>query len=128
MLKKSVDGTITTKLSQVLFSYRITPQTTTGLSPAEMLYGRKLRCSMDFIHPDLTRISSHENSTPIVAKETEGTGTEDISSNPSEVSGDFSQHSEIITKINKPASPVVIMRWSHRTRNLPTRLKDYELK
>ncbi len=52
MLKKTVDGTIATKLSRVLFSYRI--QTTTGLSPAELLYGRKLRCSMDFIHPDLT--------------------------------------------------------------------------
>ncbi len=55
MLKKTVDGTIATKLSRVLFSYRITPQTTTGLSPAELLYGWKLHCSMDFIHPDLTR-------------------------------------------------------------------------
>ncbi|XP_043093292.1 LOW QUALITY PROTEIN: uncharacterized protein K02A2.6-like [Puntigrus tetrazona] len=55
MLKKSADEKIATKLSRVLFSYRITPQTTTGLSPAEMLYGRKLRCSLDFIHPDLTR-------------------------------------------------------------------------
>ncbi len=69
-----------------------------------------------------------ENTTPVVAKEIEGTGTEDISSNPSEVSGDFSQHSEIITEMNKPASPVVIMRRSQRTRNLPTHLKDYELK
>ncbi len=219
MLKKTVDGTIATKLSRVLFSYRITPQTTTGLSPAELLYGRKLRCSMDFIHPDLTRkineqqqkqkvyhdkkarernfcvgdpvltrnlsygpkwIPGHvatvtgplsykvmlgdgrvvrrhvdqiharqkllvntseegmdcrfpdfdvpENTTPVIAKEIEGTGTEDISSNPSEVSGDFSQHSEIIPEMNKPASPVVIMRRSQRTRNLPTHLKDYELK
>ncbi|XP_060742372.1 uncharacterized protein K02A2.6-like [Tachysurus vachellii] len=55
MLKKCVEGTMATKLARVLFSYRITPQTTTGLSPAELLHGRKLRCSLDFIHPDLTR-------------------------------------------------------------------------
>ncbi|KAG1927827.1 K02A2.6-like [Pimephales promelas] len=55
MLKKCVEGSIATKLARVLFSYRITPQTTTGLSPAEMLQGRKLRCSLDFLHPDLTR-------------------------------------------------------------------------
>ncbi|XP_039524968.1 uncharacterized protein K02A2.6-like [Pimephales promelas] len=47
MLKKCVEGSIATKLARVLFSYRITPQTTTGLSPAEMLQGRKLRCSLD---------------------------------------------------------------------------------
>ncbi|XP_042613167.1 uncharacterized protein K02A2.6-like [Cyprinus carpio] len=54
MLKKCAEGTMATKLARVLFSYRITPQTTTGLSPAELLHGRKLRCSLDFIHPDLT--------------------------------------------------------------------------
>lgn len=34
---------------------RVTPQTTTGLSPAELLLGRKLRCTLDLIHPDLIR-------------------------------------------------------------------------
>lgn len=36
----------------MLFSYRITPQSTTGLSPAEMLQGRKLRSTLDQIHPE----------------------------------------------------------------------------
>lgn len=53
MMKKMIEGTVATKVARVLFSYRITPQTTTGLSPAEMLNGRKLRCSLDFVHPDL---------------------------------------------------------------------------
>ncbi len=62
-------------------------------------------------------------------KRQEETGTEDISSktNPSEIPGDFSQHSETITEMVKPASPVVIMRRSQRTKKLPTHLKDYEL-
>lgn len=34
---------------------RVTPQTTTGLSPAELLLGRKLRCTLDLIHLDLNR-------------------------------------------------------------------------
>ncbi|XP_056589597.1 uncharacterized protein K02A2.6-like [Triplophysa dalaica] len=54
LMKKSSGNSIETKLSRALFSYRITPQTTTGLSPAEMLMGRKLRCTLDKIHPDFT--------------------------------------------------------------------------
>ncbi|XP_062400896.1 uncharacterized protein K02A2.6-like [Sardina pilchardus] len=52
MMKKAGEGSLTTKVSRVLFSYRITPQSTTGLSPAEMLQGRKLRSTLDLIHPD----------------------------------------------------------------------------
>lgn len=55
MIRKSKDGTLTEKVSRVLFCYRVTPQTTTGLSPAELLLGRKLRCTLDLIHPDLNR-------------------------------------------------------------------------
>ena len=39
-LKKIVQGNIRTRLAQVLFAYRLTPQTTTGVSPAELLLGR----------------------------------------------------------------------------------------
>ncbi len=42
-------------LNRALFSYRITPQSTTGPSPAEMMMGRKLRCTLDLIHPDLKK-------------------------------------------------------------------------
>ena len=33
-----------TRLARFLFSYRTTPHTTTGVSPAELLMNRKLRC------------------------------------------------------------------------------------
>ena len=55
MMKKCPEGTLTAKVARVLFSYRVTPHTTTGLSPAELLLGRKLRCTLDSIHPDLSR-------------------------------------------------------------------------
>nr|XP_023691255.1 uncharacterized protein K02A2.6-like [Paramormyrops kingsleyae] len=53
MMKKVGEGRLSTKVSRVLFNYRITPQSTTGLSPAEMLLGRRLRSTLDQVHPDL---------------------------------------------------------------------------
>nr|XP_055051722.1 uncharacterized protein K02A2.6-like [Misgurnus anguillicaudatus] len=52
MMKKAAGGSLNTKVARVLFSYRITPQSTMGLSPAELLQGRKLRSMLDRIHPD----------------------------------------------------------------------------
>lgn len=54
LMKKSSGTTVETKVHRALYSYRITPQSTTGLSPAEMMMGRKLRCTLDKIHPDFT--------------------------------------------------------------------------
>ncbi|KAI4890378.1 hypothetical protein NFI96_005277, partial [Prochilodus magdalenae] len=47
-LKKAKGETIETKLSRFLFSYRITPHATTGVSPAELL-----RSTFDLLLPDL---------------------------------------------------------------------------
>lgn len=47
-----IEGTINDRLSRFLFSYRITPQMSTGMSPAELLMGRRLRTRLDRIHPD----------------------------------------------------------------------------
>lgn len=45
-------GSITTRLARVLFTYRITPQSTTGISPAELLLGRRLRTRLDLLRPN----------------------------------------------------------------------------
>jgi len=37
-----------------LFKYRITPHTVTGVAPAELLMGRRLRSCLDVLKPDLT--------------------------------------------------------------------------
>ena len=39
-IKKQTSGTIKTKISRFLFQYRITPHTTTGVSPAQLLLSR----------------------------------------------------------------------------------------
>ena len=41
------------KLAKVLFSYRATPQSTTGIAPAELLYGRRLRGKLDLMKPNI---------------------------------------------------------------------------
>ena len=39
------------QLDKFLFKYRVTPHSTTGVSPAELLFGRKLRTVLDLVHP-----------------------------------------------------------------------------
>ena len=51
-----LQGAIENRIMQFLFKYRVTPQTTTRLSPAELLVGRRLRTHLDLLHPD----SSHK--------------------------------------------------------------------
>ena len=46
---KKLTGDVQNRLFTVLFHYRITPQTTTGLSPAELLM------ELDLLHPDIAR-------------------------------------------------------------------------
>jgi transposase InsO family protein len=38
-------------IEQFLFRYRVTPHTTTGRSPAELMFGRKARTIFDLLHP-----------------------------------------------------------------------------
>ncbi|XP_043935248.1 uncharacterized protein K02A2.6-like [Protopterus annectens] len=46
-------GFLEKNVSRVLFNYRITPQSTNGLSPAEMLQGRRLRSTLDLVRPNI---------------------------------------------------------------------------
>ena len=48
-MKKIASGAIDTKLAQFLFSYRITPHSTTGQSPAELMFGRQLSSRFDLL-------------------------------------------------------------------------------
>ena len=52
---KKLDGPMNTRISRFLLHYRVTPQSTTGLSPSELLMGRRLRTIMDLAHPDMTQ-------------------------------------------------------------------------
>ncbi len=52
-LKKMSEGSLRDRIARFLFSYRTTPQSTTGTTPAELLMGRKLRSPLDLLKPDL---------------------------------------------------------------------------
>ena len=42
-----------TRLAQVLLTYRLTPQSTTGISPSELLIGRRPRLRLDLLKPHI---------------------------------------------------------------------------
>ena len=52
-LKKATEGSLEDKLSTFLFQYHITPHSTIGSSPAQLLMGRQLRSRLDLLRPDL---------------------------------------------------------------------------
>ena len=52
-MKRLSGSSVETKVSKFLYKYRITPQTTTGTSPAELLMGRRLRTRLDLLYTDL---------------------------------------------------------------------------
>ena len=52
-LRKLKEGSLETRLSRFLFKYRITPHSSTGVSPAEVIFGRRLRSHMDSIRPNI---------------------------------------------------------------------------
>ena len=54
-MKKLKEGTLETKLARFLFTYRITPQSSTGVSPSELMFGRKIRSHLETLRPDLAR-------------------------------------------------------------------------
>lgn len=52
-LRKNSEGDIDLRLARILFKYRNTPHSTTGVTPAELLLGRKPRTHLDLLHPDM---------------------------------------------------------------------------
>ena len=52
---KKLTGSLETRLSRFLFNYRITPQSTTGVSPAELMFSRRLRSRFDLLYPDVSK-------------------------------------------------------------------------
>ena len=52
-VRKQSSGSIHDKIARVLFQYRTTPHSTTGITPAELLLGRKLRSRLDLLKPNI---------------------------------------------------------------------------
>ena len=54
-MRKLKDGSLETKLSRFLFKYRTTPQSTTGVTPAELMFGQRLQSPLDNVRPDIDK-------------------------------------------------------------------------
>lgn len=54
-IEKTEGDSLHTKLYRFLLQYRITPHTTTGKSPAELLFNRKLSTVLDRVHPSMRK-------------------------------------------------------------------------
>ena len=54
---KGDSGTLSTKLMRFLLSYRTTPNATTGVSPAELLFSRTLRTRLNLLRPPRCKIN-----------------------------------------------------------------------
>ena len=52
-LKKSSKGDLETQLTRFLFQYRITLHSTTGITPAELLAGRKPKARLNLLKPNV---------------------------------------------------------------------------
>ena len=52
-MKKLSEGSLQDRVNSFLFKYCTTPQTTTGVTPAELLLGRKLRSQLDLLVLDI---------------------------------------------------------------------------
>jgi hypothetical protein len=50
-IKRLTSGSLETRLSRFLFRYRIMPHTSTGTSPSELMWGKRLRSPLDLLVP-----------------------------------------------------------------------------
>ena len=53
-------GSMNTRLAKVLFTYRLSPQSTTGVSPSELLLGKRPRTRLDLLRPIAERVENEQ--------------------------------------------------------------------
>lgn len=62
-IRKDEEGSTGEKLARFLLGYRTTPHSATGVTPAEILIGRRLRTRLDILHPSLTAKMERQSKT-----------------------------------------------------------------
>ena len=63
-LKKVTQYTLTTRVAKALFTYRLTPQGTTGIYLAELLLGRRPQSKLDLMRPNTAKCVEHRHLQP----------------------------------------------------------------
>ena len=64
-MKRSSSDSLETRVSRFLFHYRITPHTTTGCSPAELMMRRQLRSHLSLVRQDVTQLAKRQQNQKI---------------------------------------------------------------
>ena len=60
-LKKKKEGSMSSRIARVLMAYRTTPQSTIGMTPSELLQGRRIRTRLDLLKPNVSeRVEHHQ--------------------------------------------------------------------
>ena len=58
---KTKGGSVRERVCKFLTKYRCTPHSTTGLAPAELMFGRNIRTHIDLLHPNLhEHVAKHQ--------------------------------------------------------------------
>ena len=52
-MRKNVKGSVRERVAKFLTKYRSTPHSTTGVSPSELMLGRRMRTHLDLLHPSI---------------------------------------------------------------------------
>ena len=60
-LKSMKKGDTETQLRRILFKDHITPSTSTGSAPSELLFGRRLRSALTLLRPELAPKTRHRD-------------------------------------------------------------------
>nr|VZI39803.1 unnamed protein product [Spirometra erinaceieuropaei] len=91
-LDRQTEADLATKLSRFLFSYRITPNDSTGASPAELMFKRQLRTRLDLLNP-----STQDR---LIAKQTKMKERYDVSTRPRVVAPNESVYTRLEHETN----------------------------
>ncbi|BHF68590.1 hypothetical protein SprV_0301162600 [Sparganum proliferum] len=91
-LTKQTEADLATKLPRFLFSYRKTPNDSTGASPAELMFKRQLRTQLDLLYP-----STHDRA---IAKQTKMKARYDVNTRPRVVAPNESVYTRLEHETN----------------------------
>lgn len=121
-----LEGPMEIRLSKFLFRYRVTPQTTTGLSPSQLLMGRRLRTHLDLLHPDTTRRIQEKQQGTMIRK-----APRKFQVNDKVYAKNFREGIPgVISKVTGPLSYVITtlegLEWRRHVDHLKTRFPDIE--
>lgn len=58
-LKKETEGSMATRLAKVLMAYQTTSQSTTGMTPSQLLQGQRVQTQLDLLRPSVSERVEH---------------------------------------------------------------------